>query len=75
MGLTPNLATQRQLSLSWGVMPVLVTPFSDADDIFALVRSWVAEHDIARKGDRVIVTAGVPVGAPGSTNLLKVIEM
>ena len=75
LGLTPNPQTQRQLTLSWGVTPVLVTPFSDADEIFELARGWTMEHGLAKPGDRLIVTAGVPVGTPGATNLLKLIEI
>jgi pyruvate kinase len=75
LGLTPNPQTQRQLTLSWGVTPVLVAPFSDADEIFKLARRWTAEHGLTKPGDRLIVTAGVPVGTPGVTNLLKVVEI
>jgi len=75
VGLTPYLKTQRQLTMSWGVIPTLVPPFSDTEQMFDLARSWALEHGIARQGDRLIITAGVPVGTPGSTNLLKVIEM
>jgi len=75
LALTPNQQTQRQLTLSWGVTPVLVTPFSDADEIFELARRWTMEHSLAKPGDRLIVTAGVPVGTPGATNLLKVIKI
>jgi pyruvate kinase len=75
LGLTPNPQTERQLALSWGVLPALVAPFSDTDEIFELARFWALEHDLVRPGDRLIVTAGVPVGTPGTTNLLKVIEI
>ena len=75
LGLTPNLQTERQLTLSWGVLPALVAPFSDTDEIFELARFWVLEHGLVGAGDRLIVTAGVPVGTPGTTNLLKVIEI
>jgi len=63
------------LTLSWGVIPTLVTSFSDTEQMFDLARSWALEHGLARQGDRLVVTAGVPVGTPGSTNLLKVIEI
>ena len=75
LALTPKQQTQRHLTLSWGVTPILVTPFSDADEIFKLARRWTMEHNLAKPGDRLIVTAGVPVGTPGTTNLLKVIEI
>ena len=75
VGLTPNQQTERQLTLSWGVIPASVTSFTDTERMFAVARSWVMEHGVAASGDRLIVTAGVPVGVPGSTNLLKVIEL
>ncbi|MFC1838504.1 pyruvate kinase [Thermodesulfobacteriota bacterium] len=75
LGLTPNLQTVRQLSLSWGVIPDLVAPFSEVDDIFNLAVSWSSEKQISKQGDRIVVTAGVPSGKPGTTNLLKVLEI
>jgi pyruvate kinase len=75
LGLTPNPQILRHLTLSWGVTPVQVTPFSDADEIFELARRWTMEYGLAKPGDRLIVTAGVPVGTPGATNLLKVIKI
>lgn len=75
IGLTPSHQTQRQLTLSWGVLPALVTPFSDTEHMLALAGSWVLERGLARRGDRLVVTAGTPLGTPGSTNLLKVIEV
>jgi pyruvate kinase len=75
LGLTPDPRTERQLTLSWGVVSAMVAPFSDGDEIFELARLWAMEHGIAQSGDRLIVSAGVPVGIPGTTNLLKVIEI
>jgi pyruvate kinase len=75
LGLTPSPKTQRQLTLTWGVIPALVAPFSDTDEIFDLAKQYVLENGLGIKGDRLIVTAGVPVGTPGTTNLLKVIEI
>jgi alpha-glucan phosphorylase-like protein len=66
VGLTPNTQTQRQLTLSWGVIPALVAPFSDTEQMFGLAEFWVLDQGLARQGDRVIVTAGVPVGIGGS---------
>lgn len=75
IGLTPHPRTERQLTLSWGVIPGLVSPFSAADEIFELARSWSLEHRLVQSGDRLVVTAGVPVGKRGTTNLLRVIEI
>jgi pyruvate kinase len=75
VGMTPSLTTHRQLTLSWGVTPVLVDSFSDTDALFDLASSWIRDQDLAQKGDRIIITAGVPVGIQGTTNLIKVIEL
>ncbi|MDY6864009.1 MAG: pyruvate kinase [Thermodesulfobacteriota bacterium] len=75
IGLTPHLYTQRQLTLSWGVIPILVPSFSDTDEMFDIARLWTKEQGFARQGDRLIVTAGVPLKTPGISNLLRVIEV
>jgi pyruvate kinase len=73
--LTPNRETERQLTLSWGVERALVAPFSDRNEIFDLAGSWALEHKIVERGDRLVVTAGAPVGIPGTTNLIKMMEI
>ena len=75
IGLTPDVGTQRKLSLTWGVLPALITSFKNTEEIFLLARSWVLSQGLVERGDRLIVTAGVPVGTPGTTNLLRVIEV
>lgn len=75
VGLTPNLLTQRQLSLSWGVFPVLVDAFEDTDKMFSVARSWTLSNKMAQAGDRIILTAGIPLTVAGTTNLLRVMEL
>lgn len=75
VGLTPNPETERQLTISWGVIPALVATFKDTEEIFELAKRWAMEHHMAQLGDRLVVSAGVPVGTPGTTNLLKVIQI
>lgn len=75
LALTPNPQTERQLKLSYGVIPALVEPFRDTEEIFSLARSLSLKYGIAAPGDRLVVTAGVPVGEPGTTNLLKVLDI
>jgi pyruvate kinase len=64
--------TYRQLALVWGVQPELVPHAENYDEMFKRSREVIARTGIAKKGDRVLVTAGVPFDVPGSTNLLKV---
>ncbi|MFZ0927915.1 MAG: pyruvate kinase [Syntrophobacteraceae bacterium] len=75
MALTDHIVTQRQLSLSWGVTPYLISSFVDTDQMFSSARSWAMEKGVVKPGDCLVVTAGVPVGVSGTTNLLKVMEI
>lgn len=75
MALTDYIATQRQLALTWGVIPHLVSSFIDTDQMFSSARSWAMEKRVAKPGDNIVITAGVPVGVSGTTNLLKVMEI
>jgi pyruvate kinase len=74
-GLTPEPHTYRQLSLVWGVVPGLADHLPNYDDMLAVARKQIIERQLAEKGDRVVVTAGVPFDVPGTTNLLKVEEV
>lgn len=75
LGMTSDPATAGALALTWGVTPALVPPAPTTDALFDACRREVARRGIARPGDRVVVTAGVPVDTPGTTNLLKVLEV
>jgi pyruvate kinase len=75
MALTDRILTQRQLSLSWGVIPHLAGSFTDMDRMLSSVRPWVMEKGLVKSGDCIVITAGFPVGAQGTTNLLKVMEI
>lgn len=74
IALTPQLGTQRQLSLSWGVDARKVRSFKTIQQVDSLVSAWIQEKGIARKGERVVLTAGVPLGVAGNTNLIRVLE-
>ncbi|MGQ9671129.1 MAG: pyruvate kinase [Desulfosoma sp.] len=75
VGFTHAPATVRQLSLSWGVRPVLVPPCAETDTLFAMARRWVLDHGVASSGDILVLTAGVPLGQSGTTNMVKVIAL
>jgi len=74
IALTPHLHTQRQLSLTWGVRAEKVRSFKTTKQMDSLVTEWVLEKGIARKGDRIVLTAGVPLGVAGNTNFIRVLE-
>ncbi|HXD48711.1 MAG TPA: pyruvate kinase [Gemmatimonadaceae bacterium] len=70
--LTDIPRTFRQLALIWGVIPELVPHCNTYDEMVRLALEAVQRRGLARSGDRVVVTAGVPFDVPGTTNLLKV---
>lgn len=69
---TPEKKTFHQLSLSWGVVPVLSLQQNDTDSLFIHAMDCAKNIDIAKKGDMAVITAGVPLNIEGQTNLLKV---
>jgi len=72
LALTPNESVRQRLSLAWGVYPYLSSRISSVDDLFAEGRALALQVGAAREGDLVVITGGVPIGVPGTTNLLKV---
>ncbi len=70
--LTDQPRTFRQLALVWGVIPELVKHCENYDEMMDRAKEVVVARDLASRGDRIIVTAGVPFDVPGTTNLLKV---
>ncbi|OOB80076.1 MAG: pyruvate kinase [Epulopiscium sp. Nuni2H_MBin003] len=65
--------TYRQLNLVWGVSPHMISiEKQETDEIFATAVAKTEEVGIAKQGDVVVITAGVPVGVAGTTNILKV---
>jgi pyruvate kinase len=70
--LTDMDATYRQLALVWGVIPVLVAHRDTYNEMVKVALEVTRDRRLARAGDRVIVTAGVPFDVPGTTNSLKV---
>ena len=65
----------RQLSLSWGVTPIWIARESTTDDLFDVAVRAAEEAGYIQKGDKVVLTAGVPLGVSGKTNMLRVIEV
>lgn len=72
LALTDEPLTYRQLSLVWGVIPHLVKHCDTYEQMLAMAREVVRDYGLAKQGDRVLVTAGVPFDVIGSTNTLKV---
>ena len=70
--LTDNQRTYRQMAMVWGVIPFLVPHCDTYEQMVALARQKLREHGLAKPGERIVVTAGVPFDVPGTTNQLKV---
>lgn len=62
----------RQMNLSWGVYPVMLQEKSTTDELFDHVVDMAAKAGYLSSGDLVVITAGVPLGISGTTNLIKV---
>lgn len=69
---TTSEKVRRQLSLEWGTESILVPNIDNTDDVIDNSIERSIEENLIGAGDTVIVTAGVPVGLAGSTNLIKV---
>lgn len=65
----------RQLALSWGVTPVWIARESTAEDLFDEAVRAAEEAGYIKKGDRAVLTAGVPLGVSGKTNMIRVVEV
>jgi pyruvate kinase len=69
---TPFPSVARQLSLQWGVTPLLVTESPSTDQLISSAIKESLAHCLVKTGDVVVITAGVPVGKVGTTNMIKV---
>ena len=72
IGCTPNANTWRQMSLVWGVIPLFIPEHKNTRDLFNAAVSATNKAGHVEKGEIVVLTAGVPIGVIGTTNLLKV---
>ena len=72
IALSPVLATARRLSLLWGTHCVVTPDATDLDDMVERACQIAKAEDFGKQGDRIIITAGVPLRTPGSTNMLRI---
>ncbi|MNE56994.1 Pyruvate kinase [compost metagenome] len=72
LSLTPNLRAARRLTVAWGVHSVVNAQLAHVDEICATALDIALGQRMARRGDTVVITAGVPFGTPGSTNMLRI---
>jgi len=72
IALTQNEVVSRQLSLYWGITPILLTDVTDTETMMYLVEKTLMEKGFIKKGDLVIVTGGLPIAARGESNFIKI---
>ena len=75
IGCTVNPRVSRQLNLTWGVSPLLINKVEDTEELFAEAAKAAEKAGYVKKGDTVVLTAGLPLGTAGTTNMLRVIEI
>ena len=72
VALSPNIATGRRLSVVWGVHCVITEDAHDQDDMVDRASRIAFREGFAKAGQRVIIVAGLPLGTPGATNMLRI---
>ena len=72
LAITPNEHVWRQLSLTWGCLPILSDKININDGTFSIAVEKSMETGLAKSGDAIVIAAGIPVGVSGATNTLKV---
>jgi pyruvate kinase len=72
LGLITRMVTARKLALAWGVHAVHCDDATDLDQMVQKARKHAKEEGFAEPGESIVVTAGLPFGTPGATNLLRI---
>lgn len=72
LALTPSIYTARRLALVWGVHCVNVEDAGNLDDMVQRACRIAFSEEFAKPGQRVAIIAGVPLGTPGATNMLRI---
>ena len=71
VALTTTERARRQLSISWGVTPLLAGYVDSTDRLFSMCVQTALKEGVVQSGQMAVITAGVPIGRAGSTNLIK----
>lgn len=72
IGCTTSEIVCRQMSMSWGVIPILMDEKSTTDELFDHATEVARNNQLVEEGDLAVITAGIPLGVSGTTNMLKV---
>lgn len=74
IGATPYAKTYHQLALAWGVCPLIANYRDDIEELFGHCIRKATKAGLIKKGDKVVISAGLPVDVPGNTNIIRVAE-
>lgn len=72
LSLTPSVGTARRLTVVWGVHGFVTADVTNVEEMVARACAASCEEGFGKEGDRVVITAGMPFGTPGATNLLRI---
>ncbi|MEO1019588.1 MAG: pyruvate kinase [Pseudomonadota bacterium] len=72
LGLITRKTTARKLALAWGVHPFYTKDAEDLDEMVEIARKIAKTEGFAQPGSSIVITAGLPFGTPGATNLLRI---
>ena len=72
IGLTPSIKTARVICLNWGVIPLIMEDPKNFDEMLPHIQKASVLYAGLKSGDKIIITAGIPFGRPGTTNTLKI---
>ena len=72
IGLITRMATARKLVLAWGVHPIFTGDAHSLEEMVDKARRYSVEEGFAQAGNCIVITAGLPFGTPGATNLLRI---
>jgi pyruvate kinase len=73
--LTPSPKTARRMGLQWGAHAVRTRDVASFEEMIAKAKRMALRHGVAKGGDRIVITAGVPFGTPGSTNVIHIVRL
>ena len=73
--MTPRVETARRLCLAWGVRSVVTEDAENIEEMVTKAEACVRALGAADADDRIVITAGVPFGRPGKTNLIRIVRL
>ena len=68
---SPNQEVRRRLSLLWGVMPRVLEPVKETEEMVRRVEEELLTRGLSKRGDRIVIVFGAPIGQPGKINTMR----